>query len=181
MRSIIFVILLFYTNQVISAQKYISKNGHIWFIASTPLENIEAHNNQAVSILDAANGTIQFTLLIKSFEFRIALMQEHFNENYMESDKIPKAGFKGKIENQSEIDFNKDGVYTVKVTGELSIHDVTRPVTTNGTITVSGNMLVAKAKFTVMPKDYDIDIPAVVENKIAKEVEINVDVTYYPN
>lgn len=175
------VILLLYTNQVISAQKFISKNGHVWFFSHTPIEDIEAHNHQVVSVLNTADGTIQFTMLIKSFEFKKALMQEHFNENYMESDKIPKAGFTGKITNLSEIDFKKDNTYHAEVTGDLTIHGVTKSVSTTGTITVSGNKVAAIAKFTVMPRDYDIEIPRVVENKIAKEIEVNVDVTYQQN
>jgi polyisoprenoid-binding protein YceI len=178
MKTRIILILLVFISQTISAQKYISKNGHIWFYASTPLENIEAHNNQTVSILNPEDGTLQFSILIKSFEFKVALMQEHFNENYMESDKIPKAGFTGKLTNFRQIDFNKDGTYQAEFTGDLTIHGVTKSVSDRGTLTVSGKTLHAKAKFIVLPKDYNIVIPAVVENKIAKEIEVNVDVTY---
>ena len=181
MRTRVIILALIFTSQVIGAQNYISKNGHIWFYASTPLENIEAHNNQAVSILNPEDGSVQFSLLVKSFEFKVALMQEHFNENYMESDKIPKAGFKGKITNLSTINFKMDGTYPAEVTGELSIHGVTKTVSTQGTVTIKGNSLKAKAKFIVKPKDYEIEIPAIVENKIAKDVEVNVDVTYTQN
>lgn len=181
MRSIIFIIMLLSATYSISAQKYISKNGHVWFYSHTPVEDIKAHNRQVVSILDTEDGTIQFSMLIKSFEFKIALMQEHFNENYMESDKFPKAGFKGKIENLSEIDFKKEGTYPAEVKGDLTIHGVTNPVSTSGTLTVSGNNIITKAKFIVIPKDYDIEIPSVVENKIAKKIEVNVDVTYNKN
>ncbi len=181
MKTFILAIIMLLATQAIIAQKYISRNGHVRFFSHTPVEDIEAHNRQVVSVLNPADGTLQFTMLIKSFEFKIALMQEHFNENYMESDKFPKAGFKGKIENLSDIDFKKDGSYPAEVTGDMTIHGVTKPVATNGTITVSGNTVTAAAKFTVMPKDYDIDIPAVVENKIAKEIEVNVDVTYQQN
>ena len=181
MKTRIVLLAILIVSKADNAQKYISKNGHIWFYASTPVENIEAHNNQAVSILNPEDGTLQFSLLVKSFEFKVALMQEHFNENYMESDKIPKAGFTGKLSNLSQIDFKKNGSYPVEVTGDLTIHGVTKPVTTRGTLIVSGNSVNAKAKFIVMPKDYNIEIPAVVENKIAKEVEVNVDVTYNQN
>lgn len=181
MKTRIVLLAILIVSQAVTAQKYISKNGHIWFYASTPVENIEAHNNQAVSILNPEDGTLQFSLLVKSFEFKVALMQEHFNENYMESDKIPKAGFTGKLSNLSQINFKKNGSYPVEVTGDLTIHGVTKPVTTRGTLIVSGNSVNAKAKFIVMPKDYNIEIPAVVENKIAKEVEVNVDVTYNQN
>lgn len=164
-----------------NAQKLVSKSGHIWFYSHTPMEEIEAHNRQVVSILDPTTGDLQFSLLIKSFEFKVALMQEHFNENYMESDKYPKASFKGKITNLAAIDLKKDGVYPAEVTGDLTIHNTTQKVTTKGTLEVKGGTVTAKAKFTVVPKDYQIVIPALVENKIAKEMEITVDVPYTRN
>jgi hypothetical protein len=178
-RVLLLALLTFF--QAAQAQKLVSKNGHIWFIASTPLENIEGDNRQAVSILDPATGDLAFNLLVKSFEFKIALMQEHFNENYMESDKYPKSTFKGKITNPEKIDFKKDGIYQAEVSGDLTIHNVTKPITTKGTIQVKGTSIIAKAKFVVTPHDYDVAIPSVVENKIAKEIEINIDVTYLPN
>ncbi len=181
MKTQLFILALLIFSHFAVAQRYISKNGHIWFYSHTPIEDIEAHNRQVVSILDALSGTIQFSLLVKSFEFKIALMQEHFNENYMESDKFPKAGFKGIVNDIETIDFNKDGDYPVEVSGDLFIHGVTKPVTTKGTITVAGSAISARAKFIVAPKDYDIKIPSVVENNIAKEIEVSVDVTYNQN
>ena len=91
MKKIFLVFLSIGLFQIAGAQKFISKAGHIWFYSHTPVEEIEAHNRQVVSILDANTGDLQFTLLVKSFEFKIALMQEHFNENYLESDKYPKS------------------------------------------------------------------------------------------
>ncbi len=166
--------------QLSIAQKYVSKNGHIRFYSHTPLENIEADNRQVASILDVSNGEIVFTLLEKAFQFKVALMQEHFNENYMESDKFPKASFKGKITNFSKIDFKKDGVYPAEVAGDLSLHGVTKAFTTKGTIEVKGTTITAKAKFALVPQDFDIKIPQLVENKIAKEMEVNVDIAYNP-
>lgn len=178
MKSLILLSILLIFSIACSAQKYIAKNGHIWFYSHTPVEDIEAHNNQVVSILNAADGTVQFSLLVKSFQFKKALMQEHFNENYMESDKIPKAGFTGMITNQADIHYNKDGSYPAQVTGDLTIHGVTRSISTIGTLTISGKTIHAKAKFILKPKDFDITIPAVVEQNIAKEIEVNVDITY---
>lgn len=166
--------------QLANAQKYVSKNGHIRFYSHTPMENIEADNRQVASILDISNGEIVFTLLEKAFEFKVALMQEHFNENYMESDKFPKASFKGKITNYSKVDFKKDGVYPAEVAGDLSLHGVTKPLTTKGTIQVKGTAITAMAKFVLVPQNFDIKIPQLVENKIAKEMEVNVDITYNP-
>jgi len=167
--------------QISQAQKLITKSGHIWFYSKTPLEEIDAHNRQAVGTLDPATGEMAFQLLIKSFEFKRALMQEHFNENYMESDKYPKASFKGKITNLDKIDFKKDGVYPAEVSGDMTIHNVTKPLSAKGTLAVKGGTVIANAKFLTTAHDWDIEIPSVVEDKIAKQIEVTVDVTYTAN
>ena len=178
MKTKILIFMLFAFAQLASAQKQIAKTGHIWFYSYTPIEVIEAHNHQVVSILDESTGDIVINLLIKSFEFKVALMQEHFNENYMESTKFPKSTFKGKITNLNNIDFKKDGTYSTEITGDITIHGVTKPITTTGTITISNGQLSANAKFKVLPKDFGIEIPKLVEEKIAKEIEITVDIPY---
>ncbi len=178
MKKIFVLLLSVLSVYAANAQKYISKNGHVSFYSSTPIENIEANNNQAASILDASTGELVFNVLIKSFEFKNALMQEHFNENYMESDKFPKASFKGKITNISAVSFSKDGCYNVDVTGDLTIHGVTKPVTAKGSISVKGETVSAESKFLVQPSDYNIQIPKLVEGKIAKQIEVRIDLTY---
>jgi hypothetical protein len=178
MKKTLLILAAFSLVQLVSAQKLISKNGHIWFYSYTPMEEIEAHNQQVVSILDETTGTLQFNLLVKSFEFKRSLMQEHFNENYMESDTYPKSGFNGRITHPDKIDFKKDGIYPAEVTGDLTIHGVTKQVTIPGTITVKGTTVNAKAKFEVIPQDYNISIPEVVKEKFAKVMDVNVDVTY---
>ncbi len=165
----------------VQAQKLITKTGHIWFYSKTPLEEIEAHNRQVVSTIDPTTGEINFLLLVKSFEFKRSLMQEHFNENYMESDKYPKASFKGKIANLDKINFKKDGVYPAEVSGDMTIHNVTKPFSGKGTLEVKGTSVIANAKFTTTPQTYDIAIPSVVQDKIAKEIEITIEATYAPN
>ncbi len=176
--KLILVTIILGITQFTNAQKLISKNGHIWFYSYTPVEDIEAHNRQVVSILDPATGIIQFSLLIKSFEFQKKLMQEHFNENYMESDKFPKSSFKGNIDNLSEINFSKDGDYVAQISGKLTIHGVTKEIQTSGTLNITSGKTSAKAKFIVSPEDYDIAIPDLARDNIAKEIEVNVDVTY---
>lgn len=173
------IILTLYINTTFG-QRYISRNGHISFFSSTPLENIEANNHQVASILDTKTGELVFNVLIKSFEFKIALMQEHFNENYMESDKFPKAGFKGRITDMSAVNFEKDGVYNVDVEGELTIHGVTRTLKEKGRITVNGKSLLATSDFTVQPADYNIRIPKIVEGKIARQILVKVNISYSP-
>lgn len=158
-----------------TAQKYMTRTGKVTFFSGTPMENIEAFNNDVSGVVDAKTGDVLFIVPIKSFKFEKALMQEHFNENYMESDKFPKADFKGKITNLSAVNMAKDGAYPVQLQGKLTIHGVTKDVDMPGTLTVKGTALTAKTKFNVKTADYDIRIPAMVENKIAKEIEVNVN------
>jgi hypothetical protein len=155
-----------------------TRTGHISFYSSAKLEDIEAQNYQVSSSLNTSTGDMAYVVLIKSFQFKKALMQEHFNENYMESDKYPKSTFKGKITDLSKVNFDKDGTYNVKVQGDLFIHGVTKNITSDGTITVNGGEIAAKAKFPVRVKDYNITIPSVVSEKIAEVVDVTVDVTY---
>ncbi len=167
--------------QVTQAQNLIAKTAHIWFYSKTPLEEVEAHNRQAVSTLDPATGDMVFMLLVKSFEFKKALMQEHFNENYIESDKYPKASFKGKITNLDKINFKKDGVYNAEVSGDMTIHNVTKPISAKGTLEVKGGTVIANSKFLTTPQDWNIDIPSVVADKIAKQIEVTIEATYTAN
>jgi polyisoprenoid-binding protein YceI len=152
--------------------------GHIWFFSKGATENIEAHNKQVGSSLNTATGDMLFSVAIKSFEFEKEKMQEHFNENYMESDKYPKSTFKGKVSDISKVNFKKDGAYNVNVSGDLMIHGVTKKVSAPGTLTVKGDEVTAKSKFMVALKDYNISIPTAVTQKIAENIEINVDISY---
>ena len=158
------------------SQKFITKNGYIKFYSETPMEKIEAHNRQVNSALDVATGDFVFKVLIKSFEFEKALMQEHFNENYMESDKFPDATFTGKIINLSSIDFLKDGKYETEVEGDLKIHGETKKVKEKGTFEVSGGKISGKSVFMVHLADYKIKIPNTVVNNISEDVEVTIDV-----
>jgi polyisoprenoid-binding protein YceI len=178
--NIIFLAFIL-ASTTVSGQKLVSENSHIWFFSHTPVEDIEAHNRQAVSVLDPSTGDLAFNLLVKSFEFKVALMQEHFNENYMESDKYPKSTFTGKITNNATINYKKDGIYQAEVKGDLTIHNVTKPVTTKATIEVKGSQITAKAEFVVKPSDFEINIPSVVESKIAKELSVTVEAPYISN
>ncbi|MEJ7589086.1 MAG: YceI family protein [Ferruginibacter sp.] len=161
------------TNPVI-AQKYYTKNGLIAFFSKTRLENISADNNQVVSVLNTQTGELQFSVIIKNFHFKKALMEEHFNENYLESDKFPKATFKGNITDISKINFTADGLYTVTVSGHLAIHGVTQKVSFPGSITVKGGKITAASKFIARPSDYNIAIPRLVKDNIAETIEVTV-------
>jgi polyisoprenoid-binding protein YceI len=160
------------------AQKYFTKNGSISFFSATSIENIKADNNQVMSVLNTQTGELQFSLLIKNFHFRKVLMEEHFNENYMESDKFPKSTFKGTVADVSKVDFTKDGVYPVTVSGDLSMHGVTKKITSDGKISVSGGKITGNSIFKIPLADYNISIPKVVENNISKTIEITVNCLY---
>ena len=160
----------------LSAQKYMTKNGHIRFYSETPVETIEAHNKQVNCALDSETGDFVFKILMKSFEFEKALMQEHFNENYAESDKYPNAMFKGKVTNIADIDFSVDGEYPAVIEGDLTIHGTTNKVKHSGTFTVKGGTIHGMAVFNVKPEDYKIKIPSAVTKKNADSMEVTVDV-----
>jgi polyisoprenoid-binding protein YceI len=159
-------------------EKMFTKTGKISFYSKTPIENIEAHNKATISVLDKTSGQIDFSVLMKGFEFEKALMQEHFNENYVESDRFPKANFKGRLTDISKLNFAKDGKYVLPVTGKLTIHGETKEVNVNGIFIVEGGKLLAQCAFTIDPADYKINIPGVVKDKIAKAIQINVNLAY---
>lgn len=163
-----------------NAQKYMTRNGYIGFYSHTAMEDIKGDNNQVASVLDISTGEFVFQVLIKSFRFEKALMEEHFNENYMESEKFPKSTFKGKIINLASINFSKPGNYDVTVEGDLNIHNVTNKVTVRGIIEVTSGGINANSKFNIVPEDYKINIPGVVRDNIAKNLEVTVTMKYLP-
>ena len=176
MKKIGFAILalcLSYTS--VQAQKWMTRTGKVTFFSATAVENIEAFNNEAASVLNAKTGEVVFMVPVKSFKFEKALMQEHFNENYMESDKFPKAEFKGKITNIAAVNFTKDGTYKVTTAGKMTMHGVTKEITAPGTVVVKSGTATLKSKFMVAPADYGIKIPAVAASKIAAKIEVTVD------
>lgn len=178
MKQLFVFTLIMMTGFALQAQKVMTKAGYISFFSSTPVEDITAENNQVVSILNTENGELVFQALMKSFQFEKALMQEHFNEKYVHSDKHPKSTFKGKITNLDAVDFKKDGSYTAKVSGELTLHGVTKAIETEGTIVVKDGNISAEAVFPIALDDYEIKVPAVVRENIASEVETTVKIKY---
>lgn len=162
-----------------SQSKFFTKSGNISFYSVAEQENIEAHSNRAISIFDKESGAVEFSVLIKSFQFEKALMQEHFNENYMESEKFPKATFKGVSEELKKIDFTKDGTYVINLSGNLIIHGETKKITTPMTFIVKKGVISATAEFNVLVKDYNIKIPNVVGKKIAEEILIKINIKDY--
>lgn len=181
MKKIILIAVVLIGSIAAQAQnKYFTRDGKVSFYSDASLEKIEANNSKATSVLDASTGQIEFSVLMKAFEFEKALMQEHFNENYVESNKFPKSVFKGKIENIADVNFDKDGSYPVKVKGQLTLHGVTKDVATNGTIEVKNGKITANSVFNILIEDYDIEIPKLVSEKVAKDVKITVNVSLEP-
>jgi|SRR5882757_5381026 len=154
------------------SQVYLTRSGFVGFYSKMPLEDIKAENNQVFAAIDPAKKTIAFSLLLRGFVFTKQLMQEHFNENYVESDKYPKASFTGTF--SGDLPLDKDGVYKVTVKGNLSLHNVTRPVETPATLEVKGGRILGQAEFKLKPEDFNISIPSVVRDKIAQEMRVNV-------
>lgn len=157
--------------------KYFTRTGTINFDAEGPLKDVEevkAQNNSATCVLDAATGKMEWAVLMKGFHFRNALMEEHFNENYVESTKFPKAVFAGAIGDMSAVSLGKDGTYPVKVSGKMTLHGVTKEVAAPGTITVQGGKISAQSSFQLLLSDYGIKIPSLVGNKVSNQVSVQV-------
>jgi hypothetical protein len=171
------VILLFLSiSQHANAQTYLTRNGFIGFYSKTPLEDIRAENRQAYGIIDVAKKNIAFTLLVKGFTFQKQLMQTHFNENYAESDRYPKASFTGTY--TGDVDVTKNGLYPVRVKGQLTFHGVAKTIEMPANIEVQDGMLLGRSEFKLKlkPADFKIEIPGIVREKIAQEMDVKVDV-----
>lgn len=182
MKNIFFLTLSFLMFSFISRaqDKYYTKNAKINFFSETPLEDIEAKNSSSVSVLDSKSGSLQFSVLIKGFEFKNEEMQEHFNEDYMESDKFPKAEFKGQLVNNASVNYKKPGTYNVQVKGLMTIHGITKEVQTGGTLKVDNDNIKANSVFNIALADYGIKISKLVSDKIAKTIKITVDAKLDP-
>jgi polyisoprenoid-binding protein YceI len=175
-KSVIVLLMMMLTASACLAQdKFFTKTGKINFFSKATLEDIEAKNKTVTAVIDSKSGAVQFSVQMKGFEFEKKLMQQHFNENYVESDKFPKGEFKGSITNNSEVNYTKNGSYTAKVKGKLTIHGVTKEVETTGIVKVDGGKLDISSSFNVLLSDYDIKIPAVVKDKISNSIKITVD------
>lgn len=161
------------------SQLYTTRTGLIGFYSKTALEDIKADNKQVYAVIDAGKKNLAFSLLMKGFLFERALQQEHFNENYVESDKYPKAGFSGMY--SGEVNIQKDGSYPVNVKGNLTIHGVTKSIETPAMLEIRSGRLIGTSKFNISPEDYAITIPSIVRDKIAKQVTISIQIDCTPS
>lgn len=176
MKKNIFLFVLVAMSHSLLAQQFISEKGQISFFSSTALEDIEAYTTEAKSLFDVSNGQIAFSVPIQSFVFDKSLMRKHFNESYLESEKYPKATFKGTVSGFHP----KGGKQKVKSKGDLTLHGVTRTITSEGTMEVKDGKITLLTSFPVQLEEYQIKIPKVVLYNIAKEVQVTIHILYKP-
>lgn len=160
------------------AQMFATSGGNTQFSASTPLENIEAENKKSQVILNTANNEIAIRMNMREFSFPNKLMQEHFNENYIESEKYPTATFSGKVDKAP--DYTKDGDYDVSATGKFTVHGVTKERTIKGKMKIGGGKITITSNFEVALVDHKIDVPSVVFVKIAQIIKVKALYTLAP-
>jgi len=160
------------------AQKHITKTGVIEIYSQTPLFTIEGENKKVASILNVANGEVVASTLIRSFKFEEALVEEHFNENYLEPHLYPKAIFKGKIMDFQNIDFSKDGTYNIVIEGKLTIHGETNYVKEKGTLSIKKGVISAKTEFSVSLKAYKVRIEESYKKAIKDDILLKIHFNY---
>ncbi|ANI88432.1 hypothetical protein A9P82_03405 [Arachidicoccus ginsenosidimutans] len=178
MKKIILCLLIIPVSYTLKAQKFFTRNGEVSFYSKAPAETIQAENKQVLAIIDVSTKQVAFNLLTKGFLFQKQLMQDHFNEEVIESDKYPKASFTGKI--TDAVDLTKAGKYHVHITGQLTMHGVAKPVTTEADIEVASGELKATSSFKVAYEDYKITMPSLLKNNVAKTIAISVNIDCKP-
>ena len=161
-------------------EKYLTNTGHISFYSHTAIEDITANNDRVAAVIDSQNGEVAVIVTMNEFQFEKRLMQEHFNENYVESETYPKATFNGRIINNTEVDYRRNGTYDVVVEGTMTLHGVTREVSATGAIEVTAEGIVATTEFLLNPENYGIKIPRLVRKNIAENMEITAELVCKP-
>ena len=155
---------------------YTCKNARITLFSSALIEDIKAVSSNGVSVYNPDTGQLDFSVSINTFQFDKAFMQQHFNSDYMESDKYPKALFKGQI--QEHIDITKDGTYPVSAAGALTVHGITQKRTVRGSLTVKDGVITMSSEFMVKCADHHIDIPQILFYHIAESIKVTLSATY---
>ena len=158
---------------------FISNTGEVKFVSQAPLETIKATSRKLSGVVDVDKRTYAFSISISSFDgFNSPLQKEHFNENYMESIKIPSATFKGKI--IEEVDLHTAGTYNVRAKGNMKIHGVEKEMIIKSTIAVKAGQITVTSNFKVALKDFDINVPNIINQKIAPEIAVDVKMDLSP-
>ena len=177
-KRLTFFFLMMPALSCLAQQVYSCKQGTASFFSEALLENIEAHSNSINSFLNLSTKEIAFIIPMRGFKFEKSLMQEHFNEKYIESDKFPNATYTGKI--NGEINMKANGTYQVTSTGTLTIHGVEKKVTQSGTMTIATNEMHLASQFLIAINDFDIKIPKLLFQNIADTVLVKLQVAYQP-
>lgn len=152
----------------------ITRTGEIKFEASVPAyESVAAVNNSVSAILDKSNGDFAVLALVKAFKFKVPLMEEHFNENYIESSKYPKASFQGKIINFDSSKLISAAKYDLE--GNLTMHGITKKIKTKITAVLKDGKLYITSNFNVKAQDFNIKIPSIVKSKVSEDVNVAVN------
>jgi hypothetical protein len=168
-----FTICFAFIASAIGQEKYATRAGEIIFEASVPsFEEVKAKNANVSAVLDVSTGKFAALALMKGFRFKVALMEEHFNENYIESSKFPKATFKGTIQDFQFSESSAEREYIIK--GTLNLHGVDKNLEVPATISVADGIAQLTARFVLRPEEFDIKIPSIVSSKIAENVNVSV-------
>lgn len=178
MKTLILIPLLLLSMQINAQDKFFTRDGFVSFFSSTKMEDISAENKKVSCIYALSTQKLEFAVLMKSFHFEKALMEEHFNENYVESEKFPKAVFKGNI--VFPTNFTPGSKTDVKVKGTMSLHGVSKEIEVTGTIERIGENIKLVSQFYIVPENYNIAIPGTVRDNIAKEIKVNVQMNLQP-
>lgn len=176
--SILILTILFWSLTPATAQFYQTTSAKVRFFSSAPVEDIEAISKEGVSVLNSDNGSISFKVKMRSFNFEKALMQEHFNENYVESEKFPDASFKGK--STSAIDLESRSPQNIILKGTFTVHGVSKERELPVVITMKdeGKILQLESEFKVACEDHDIKIPKILWENIAEVIEVSVNADF---
>lgn len=179
MKKFIFYCLLLISpdaQQLCAQNIYSCKDGEMTFLSEAVLGNIDAASNSLSSVLNTVDNALVFTVSMRSFKFKKALMQEHFNEKYAESDKFPNAQYKGKI--NETIDYSHDGEFEITSTGTLTIHGVARLRTDKGKLIIKNGNISTQSEFMVELKDHNIKIPSLMFEYVAEKVKVDFTANY---
>jgi len=173
---ILFYLVIINQGIFVSAQsKLFTRAGRVVFYSKAAIEDIKAVNNQVSCIYEVESNRLIANVLIKAFEFEKTLMQQHFNENYLESDKYPKASFKGKINEIQNLSFKSNWTKTLEFEGDLTLHGITKDLKSTAMVTCNNGSLTVAVEFYIFLKDYNIKIPSTVINNIAEKVQVKVN------
>lgn len=173
-RIIALLIVVLSISAAVQAQKYLTKTGEIEIFSETSLFMIEAKNQQVAAIINGETGDVVASTLVRSFKFHEALVEEHFNENYMESHLYPKSQFKGKITNFSAIDLSKSGTYSINLEGDLTMHGETNKVASKGTLVVKSGTITASTEFTISLAQFKIRVEEKYKDRINDEIKLSI-------